>query len=126
LPSNSFHILCERLADINNRISLALDNADTAALLELTEEHKCVMKDLIKQGQCRDIGMLGLIEELRDRILGLGRTIQEQRDKLRKQLLMAGRKKQAAAVYTHDDRGLYSKMRSSNMNREFTAGNVNI
>ena len=105
MRSDNFHMLCEHLADINNRIFLALDNDDAAALSELTAEHRRVMHDLMQAGECRDTGMLKAFKELRDQVLGLGRKIREQRDELRDQLLMAGRKKQAVAVYTHNDHG---------------------
>ena len=115
MRSDSLHILCKRLADINNRISLALDNADARALSALAAEHRRVMQDMISQGECRDTGMIGIFKELRDQVLDLGRSIQEQRDELRAQLLMAGKKKRAVAVYSNDPLRLQAKHQSSLM-----------
>ena len=100
MQSDSLHILCKRLADTNDRISLALDNADASALAALAAEHRRIVQDMVSKGECRDTGMIGIFKELRDQVLDLGRSIKEQRDDLRAQLLMAERKKQAAAVYT--------------------------
>ena len=119
MPSDNYHSLCKRLADINNRIFLDLDTSDAAALSQLTAELKRVMQDLTHAGECRDTGMLGVFKELRDQVLGLAQKIQEQRDELCKQLLMAERKKQAVAVYTHDTRGPRSNMRPLYANRGF-------
>jgi len=111
LPSDNFHSLCKRLADINHRIFLALDNADAAALSELTAEHRRIMHELAMAGDCRDTGMLEIFKTLNNQVLGLGLKIREQRDEVRELLVTAERKKQAVAVYTNDTFGRQSNRR---------------
>jgi len=117
LQSDNFHKLCERLTDINNRIFLALDKADAAALSELTAEHRRVMHELTIAGDCRDTGMLEIFKALSNQVLGLGLKISEQRDEVRELLVMAERKKQAVAVYTNDTLGRQSTRRPTNINK---------
>jgi hypothetical protein len=117
LQSDNVHSLCKRLADVNNRIFKALDNADAAALSELTTEHKRIMHALASAGDCRDSGMLDIFKTLNNQVLGLDLKIREQRDEVREMLVTAKRKKQAAAVYTNDTRGRQSHRRPAPMNK---------
>jgi len=115
LPSDNFRTLYRRLLDVVEKTGAAFDTMDESSLESLIQEHKQIMAALRKNGDCRENDMLKLVEKINNRVRGLGEKIQEQRDKLCDQLVMAERKKQVAAVYTNDALRLQAKKLSFRM-----------
>jgi len=99
LPSDTHPILYRRLADVTERISFALGEADVPTLLKLTGEHRAVMHKLEQAGQCQDPGLLDCIRGLSEQVHAVNTNMHAKQDALCRQLVMFERKKQATAVY---------------------------
>ena len=119
MPSDSRHTLLRRLQEVVEKTAAALDSMDLNLLGDLMQEHKGIMTALRKQGDCRENDMLKLMENINNRIKGVGQTIRQRRDEICEQLVMAERKKLAVAVYTNDNRRSPSSMSLPPVNRDF-------
>lgn len=99
MPSDTHPILYRRLADVSERISSALEEADVPTLLKLTREHRAVMDKLEQAGQCQDPGLLNRIKTLSEQVHTVSTNMHAKQDTLCRHLVMFQRKKQAIAVY---------------------------
>jgi hypothetical protein len=99
LPSDTLHSLYRRLADVTERISSALDEADVPTLINLTREHRAIMGKLELAGQCQDPGLLDRIRDLSEQVHTVSANMHEKQDALCRHLVTFERKKQAIAVY---------------------------
>jgi hypothetical protein len=100
LQSETHEILCRNLSDITDRVNCALEENDVLAIIGLAEEHKEVMDSLRQADLSQDAGMLDLLKETHDKILGTVAEINKQRDELGRQLVMFERKQKVTAAYS--------------------------
>jgi hypothetical protein len=99
LPSETHTALYQRLADITGRVTTALEENDTLALMGLTTEHRSAMSLLRQAGLSQEAGLLHPAEKMRDQVHEALEKITKQRDELCRQLVMFEKKKKVSAAY---------------------------
>jgi len=100
LPSETHTALYQRLTDITGRVTTALEENDTLALMGLATEHRSAMNLLRQAGLSQEAELLHHAGKTLDRVHKALEKITEQRDELCRQLVMFEKKKKVSAAYT--------------------------
>ena len=99
MPSETHTALYQRLEDITGRITTALEENDTLALMDLATEHRRAMNLLRQAGLSQEAELLHPAEKMRDQVHKALEKITKQRDELCRQLVMFEKKKKVSAAY---------------------------
>ena len=99
MPSETHTALYQRLTDITGRVTTALEENDTLALMGLATEHRSAMNLLRQADLSQEAELLHPAEKMRDQVHKALEKITKQRDELCRQLVMFEKKKKVSAAY---------------------------
>lgn len=100
MPHNPHEALYLRLAEITDRVRMALKDADPDELIFLAEEHRAAMKELLDIGTCNDMKLMEQIRLLHHQVQEVITEMRQRQMDVLAQIRQVSNSKKMVHAYT--------------------------